>query len=167
MQIFLIGFMGSGKTTVGKRLAQRLNLPFIDTDHLIEQRSGLTIEQIFGQQGEEQFRKLEQEAIAGLGKGSAVIACGGGLPCFNGLIGELKQRGTVSYLEAEIPELIRNLDNEQLTRPLLKDLSPADMEKAIAERLRQRKPVFEQAHLRIAIGKKTIEEIVDTIVSQL
>ena len=119
--IFLIGMMGSGKSSLGLLLAQQFDLPFLDIDALIEQREGRSISQIFSEQGEFHFRQLEQQELNGLPDVPQIVACGGCLPCFEDNLLRLKQKGLVIYLEAA-PKVLyaRILDKED--RPLLNDL---------------------------------------------
>lgn len=167
MQIFLIGFMGSGKTTVGWQLAQKLGISFLDSDREIERRTGQAIAEIFTERGEAHFRALEKEFIFGLTAEPIVVACGGGLPCFNSLLKALKHRGKVVYLETDIRALVRNLKGRQLHRPLLADLSGAELERAVSERLEMRRSTYEQADLHIRTADKTVTAIVDEIAAAM
>ena len=97
-RIFLIGMMGCGKSTLGPLLAKQFDLPFLDIDALIEQREGRSISQIFSEQGEFHFRQLEQQELNGLPDVPQIVACGGGLPCFEDNLLRLKQKGLVIYL---------------------------------------------------------------------
>ena len=109
--IVLIGMMGSGKTTVGKLLAQRLRRPFVDTDARIEEREGRSIPDIFEWDGEEAFRALERELARELSARSGlIIACGGGLPTQDGAINALKQSGLVFWLNRDPVETYDSLD---------------------------------------------------------
>jgi chorismate synthase len=109
-QVFLIGPMGSGKTSVGERLAQALGLPFVDLDGHVEARAGATVAQIFERDGEERFRRLEAAALAELERGTpAVVALGGGTPCTEEAWRRMRRSGVVFALSAEVPELVRRL----------------------------------------------------------
>ena len=118
--LILIGFMGAGKTTVGKRLAQQMELPFLDTDQYIEASEGRTISRIFAEDGETYFREAETSAIRHLKEAgeAAVISCGGGMPLReeNRLL--LQELGTVVYLRVQPQTVIRRLKGDT-TRPLL------------------------------------------------
>ena len=121
--VFLIGFMGAGKSTIGKKLAEKLNYDFLDSDLAIENQQGMTVNSIFSGKGESFFRELESLFIEGLKeKKNMIIATGGGLPCFNNNMDKMKEIGLVIYLKAS-PQIIFNriLNNE--SRPLLKNLS--------------------------------------------
>ena len=109
--IVLIGMMGSGKTTVGKLLADGLRRPFVDTDALIEEREGRSIPDIFARDGEEAFRALELELARELsGQSGLVIACGGGLPTRDRAIGALRETGLVFWLDRDPDEIYDSLN---------------------------------------------------------
>lgn len=112
--------MGCGKSTLGPLLAQQFDLPFLDIDALIEQREGRSISQIFSEQGELYFRQLEQQELNELPDVPQIVACGGGLPCFEDNLLRLKLKGLVIYLEAAPEVLYARIQNE-VDRPLLQD----------------------------------------------
>ena len=118
--IFLIGMMGSGKSTIGRLLAQHFDLPFLDIDAAIEQRTNSAISQIFEDNGELYFRRLEQQMLDELPGVLQIVACGGGLPCFEDNLLRLKQKGLVVYLEVPPSVLYARIQNE-IDRPLLQD----------------------------------------------
>ncbi len=167
MQIFLIGFMGVGKSTVGQVLAERRNIPFVDSDEWIERQTGKKVSDIFAQDGEAHFRELEKAFVIALGNNPAVVSCGGGLPCHNDLMSGLKTRGHVVYLEASLQELVRRLERGIETRPLLAGLSGEELCNMIAERLDRRKHVYEQADFCIHTDGKTVEQIVEELLSHI
>lgn len=113
--------MGSGKSTIGALLAEQLGYHFIDTDALIEKQEGQGISEIFRYKGEAHFRKLEKALVDELPSENAVIACGGGLPCYNNLLERIKQIGVVVYLKGN-PNQLYNRISTNLNRPLLTDL---------------------------------------------
>ncbi|MFN5785040.1 MAG: shikimate kinase [Flavobacteriia bacterium] len=149
--IILIGFMGSGKTTIGERLADRMGLPFIDTDHEIERLKGMSIDQIFKEEGEMNFRELEKKLIASLSVRDQdfVIAVGGGLPCYNGLIHTLNQMGTTVYLKCPVSLLAERLVMDSTDRPLLSNLDKEQLVGYIEEKLKEREAFYEQAKVVI------------------
>lgn len=117
--IFLVGFMGAGKSTVGRLLARRLGLPFADLDEMVEAAVGSTVAQIWAESGEEAFRAAESEAIASLaGQGPSVIACGGGVVLADENRAELKSLGRVVYLTVSADEALARVGGAD-TRPLL------------------------------------------------
>lgn len=110
--------MGCGKSTLGPLLAKQFDLPFLDIDALIEQREGRSISQIFNEQGERHFRQLEQQELNELPDVPQIVACGGGLPCFEDNLLRLKLKGLVIYMEAAPDVLYARIQNE-MNRPLL------------------------------------------------
>jgi shikimate kinase len=165
MNIIIIGFMGSGKSTVGKELASKLQRSFVDSDAWIEAQAGASISRIFESEGESVFRKWEQRFVHQLDSSVGVIACGGGLPCVNDLMTELKQKGTVVYLKATVETLVDRLKSEREDRPLLNMVSDVEFAEEITTRLENREPVYMQADLTIETDRKTTGEIVDELVT--
>ncbi|MBK7873331.1 MAG: shikimate kinase [Saprospiraceae bacterium] len=146
MRIFLIGFMGSGKSHVGKRLAHLCNIPFIDLDNEIEQQEGRTIPQIFEQNGEAAFRAIEQNALHKILKHEdAVIATGGGTPCFFDNMNWMNQYGITIYLQTPVDILVERLQSERAHRPLLQNLNDETLYTFIAEKLAAREMYYLQA----------------------
>lgn len=140
--IILIGYMGSGKSTVGRKAAKALEYQFLDTDALIEQEEGRTIAKLFEEKGEDYFRKKETETIRRLltEKKGRIIATGGGLPMKEENAGLLKQLGTVIYLKAEIDTLLNRLSGDT-ARPLLQE---GDLREKIETMLAVRGSVYER-----------------------
>jgi shikimate kinase len=144
--IFLIGFMGSGKTRWGRVVAENLGSLFLDLDTLVEENEGKTIPDIFSASGEKGFRILEQECLHRLAAmPSAVVATGGGTPCFFDNMDWMKRRGTTIYLKTSPEMLCERLQNEQHNRPLLKNLDKQELLEFIQTRLSEREPYYRQA----------------------
>ena len=125
MKILLIGLPGSGKSTLGKKLARQLCLPFLDLDTIIEQTAKQPIRTIFAQQGEDAFRKLEQQALHQVieQKKALVLATGGGAPCFFDNMEYMNQRGTTVFLDVPIATIVQRMQGQQVAdRPLLREL---------------------------------------------
>lgn len=167
MHIFLIGFMGVGKSTIGRVLAERLGCAFVDSDEWIEQHAGKTVAEIFAEDGEAHFRELEKAFVIALGNEPVVVSCGGGLPCHNELMSGLKTRGHVVFLDASLEELVRRLENGKDQRPLIAGLSGRELNTVIAERLERRKPVYEQADFHIFTDGKTVDEVATELLSHV
>lgn len=159
--LYLIGFMGVGKTVVGRTLARSLRMEFIDSDWAIEKEAGQTIAEIFRKEGEEAFRELERRFVeTGHPSAGTVVSCGGGLPIQPGMAERLKAKGVVVCLFAR-PETIlqRTLGNPK--RPLL---NVADPESRIRELLREREPLYLQTGIGVSTEGRNIHEVVKNIV---
>jgi shikimate kinase len=164
MKIVLTGFMGTGKSVVGRRLAERLGLPFIDLDDAIEAAAAMTITEIFASEGESGFRRREREIIAHMAdRGTCVIATGGGAVLDPENIRNLKTGALLVCLAAEPTVILRRLGADT-HRPLLQT---SDRLARICDLLEQRAPAYAQADLSIDTSEAGIEEIVDRIVCHL
>ncbi|TSJ41222.1 shikimate kinase [Fluviicola chungangensis] len=159
--IFLIGFMGSGKSTVGALLAERLKLPFIDSDKEIEKQQGKTINEIFAQSGEVAFRELEMEFLNRLkSQEPSVIAVGGGLPSIPRAIELMHESGLVIYLNTSLLTLIQRLKNEKQDRPLLRELSDTEFHPFLEALLSERVHFYKQAKLIMPNERNSPNELV-------
>lgn len=155
--IFLIGFMGSGKTTFGKLLAKTLNLRFIDADTFIEQQAGRSIPTIFQEVGEDGFRQMEKEALQALAAmQDVVVATGGGMPCFFDNLQVMKDAGLTIYLEVSVTELANRLQGTGQQRPLLKDKSFDELKEYVATALDKRRSYYEAASCRVDAGSPDV-----------
>ena len=145
-RIILIGYMGAGKTTVGKALSKELGIPFYDLDWYIESRRRKTVPQIFAEVGEEGFRQIEYNMLHEVAEfEDVIISCGGGTPCFFDNIDYMNQQGQVVYLRCE-PEVLRgHLLMGKTERPLLKGKSPEELLGFIEQQLQQREPYYTKA----------------------
>jgi len=152
--VFLIGFMGSGKTTIGRLLAQELGWDFIDLDEMIERRERMSIENIFDTHGEAYFRRVEmsllKEIVSNVSAGSTtsrtVIALGGGTPTQDATWPLLRRNGVVVYLRCRVDELYRRLQDDN-TRPLLRRMPPEQRLQRIEELLILREPFYRRADI--------------------
>ncbi|TBR19916.1 MAG: shikimate kinase [Chitinophagaceae bacterium] len=147
LKIFIIGFMGSGKTYWGKRLSEKINLPFFDLDELIEQHENESVDEIISAKGETWFRSLEKETLENFTKNhnSFILSTGGGTPCFLNNIEYLKKNGYVICLNAEIEILYQRLKMEKQKRPLIKNLNDKQLKDFIVEKLVERNIFYQQA----------------------
>ena len=163
MRVILIGFMGVGKTSVGKKLARRLNFDFIDTDYEIEILVGKTIPDIFEQYGEKYFRKLEKSVLEKFTKNEdVVISTGGGIITTKENYNILKNEEKVIFLDASVETIIRHLHNERNKRPLLKESE--NLNKKIEELLSTRYEKYrEVSDILIDINGKNIDEVISQI----
>ncbi len=147
MRIYLLGMMGCGKSTVGKKLANKLLYDFYDLDDLIEFKIGTTIADFFEKEGEERFRLIEQETLREtFAFENAVISAGGGTPCFFNNIDEINKNGLSCYLQAEVGVLLSRLKGAVEQRPLLKSLgSEENIGEYLAKLLEKREAFYLQA----------------------
>ena len=148
-RIFLIGYMGSGKTTLGKAFARFLRLQFIDLDAYIEERFHKTVSQIFAEKGESGFREVEHHLRREVGEfEDVVIAAGGGTPCFFDNIDYMNRAGQTVFLDVRTDVLLRRLKAGKAKRPLLAGKTDAELEGVITEGLARRRPYYSQAAYR-------------------
>jgi len=160
--IFLIGFMGSGKTTVGSLLAARLGRVFADLDDLVVQAAGVPIPEIFAQEGESGFRRREAEALlAAAAHSGTVLATGGGAACREENLAFMLASGQVVALEVSAAEAVRRTGRRS-GRPLLD--GSADPLAVATELLAKRQPFYARAHLRVDTWERTAEETAEAIV---
>lgn len=166
--IILIGFMGSGKTTVGKLLAEQLGLPFVDSDRVIEEQSNKNISELFDQEGETSFRLKEHLFCEQLESMTpSVIATGGGLPCFEDNLALLKANGKVIYLNTSLQTLTQRLKSERSKRPLLKHLEDPEVFAYIEEKITDRKVFYKQAHVIVPNESNQPKSVVEKILKLL
>jgi shikimate kinase len=164
MRIYLIGYMGSGKSTLGKKLAKYAGLQFVDMDHYLEERNYKTIPQIFAEEGEAEFRKKERKALEELSEFSdVVIATGGGAPCFFDNVHLMNRTGKTIYLNIDPGILADRLMESKTERPLIKGKSKEELIHFIDETLRKRNEFYSQAHYQITDPDTGLDEILKMI----
>ena len=147
-KVFLIGFMGSGKTHWGRIWAAKSRLTFFDLDSRIEKAFRMKISDIFEKKGEEKFRELERYHLRKFEhKKNFLLACGGGTPCFSDNMEWMKQQGKVIYLKAEAELILEQVMNETEQRPLLKKINPSELLFFIQKKLMEREPYYSKADL--------------------
>ncbi|MFD2741863.1 MULTISPECIES: shikimate kinase [Sphingobacterium] len=148
--IFIVGFMGSGKTTWGKKLAKALDRTFIDLDEVLVQRIGMTIPRYFSLHGEEDFRKLESQVLKEHNLQDTLISTGGGTPCFYDNMDWLLTHGTAVYLKHSPKSLWARLNASDVAkRPALKGLTGNELLEFITEKLAERSPFYEQSQIQV------------------
>jgi len=170
MEIVLMGYMGSGKSTIGKHISERLNLTFIDLDAYIEQKEDQTIKALFSSKGEIYFRLKEAEYLQEIleTKTKYVLSLGGGTPCYGTNMNRIKESTAIScYLKANIPTLVARLQKGKENRPLIASLNDAQLLEYVGKHLFERAPFYEQAAYKININDRSIEEISDDVVATL
>ena len=164
MIIFLVGFMGSGKSTVGRRLAGRLGYSFIDMDARLEGEHGMTINEIFEKLGEKAFRAMENHLLEEMvSLQDTVISTGGGLPCTGKNMDLINEKGVSIYLRMEPEALFNRLSRGKSRRPLIRHLSREELETFIQEKLREREPVYMKAHHVISGLNFNMEELLEIL----
>lgn len=152
--IFLVGFMGAGKSTLGKKLATHFQADFIDLDTEIEKQSGKSISEFFEIDGETAFRQIEKETLRNLpNKEILFVASGGGTPCFHENIEWMKENGVVIYLNLPASVLIGRLKEKKYTRPLIKNLSETELSEYVYKSLEERNPFYEKADILVNHNK--------------
>lgn len=171
-RIYLTGFMGSGKSTLGPRLADRLGYDFVDLDRHIEQATGSTVQAIFADQGEEAFRRLEAEHVRAVSRaGRVVVALGGGAVTREDNLRFAKAQGRLIYLRMTPRNLADRLEKRAASRPMLHEkgqpLSGAALRKRIAALLAQRKPFYEQADIVLDVEMGPVENNVSAAMQAL
>ena len=164
MKVFLIGFMGCGKTTVGKKLAKKLSKTFIDLDKWIEQEVQMSVQEIFDRKGEEAFRALEKKYLRiSINKDESVISTGGGTPCHSENMNFMNAEGITVYLSMKPEVLLHRLENSKTERPLLKGKTREETLLYIKNKLKEREDYYNNAHIIINAFNVDINELADRI----
>lgn len=148
MRLFILGFMGCGKSYSGKRLAEKFDIDFIDLDEYIEAKEDRTIRTIFEKEGEEYFRKLEQQCLHEMNtKEMTVISVGGGTPCFFDNMKWMNEEGVTVFLETSVEVLTSRLEKAMVGRPLLQGFSKEELINFIERKLEERNPFYHQCQI--------------------
>ncbi|MEO7923854.1 MAG: shikimate kinase [Chitinophagaceae bacterium] len=165
MKIFLIGFMGSGKTHWGRLLSQKLGIPFFDLDEQVMEHAGKSIVELFNIEGEEQFRLKEKDVLHIITEShdSFVMACGGGSPCYFNNIEYMNQAGTTVWINTPLAELFHRLVAEKDQRPLIRDLTDDQLKNFISKKFADRRIYYEQA--TISVDEEPVQ--VDTLIGKI
>lgn len=144
--VFLIGYMGCGKSTLGRALSRASGLQFIDLDHYIENRFHATVSQLFAERGEEGFRRIEQAMLDEVsGFSDVIVACGGGTPCFFNNMDLMNERGVTVWLNTPVSRLYERLQRNRSKRPIIANKTDQELMAFIVEALRQREPFYRRA----------------------
>jgi shikimate kinase len=160
MKVFLVGFMGSGKTTIGKKLANYLTCDFIDLDKLIETKVGMSIVEYFELHGESAFRDLERDVLQKTDfPENVIIATGGGAPCFGDNMSWMNENGLVAYLSLSPKALASRLENSKTDRPLIRNLKGDELEGFISAKLAEREPFYNQSKFVVSASDLTAERL--------
>ncbi|MFM2139662.1 MAG: hypothetical protein RJA57_1969 [Bacteroidota bacterium] len=165
MRIYLIGFMGSGKSHWGRQLGQKLGIPFFDLDEQVVAQAGKPIAEMFEADGEEAFRQLESETLHILTEShdSFVMACGGGTPCFFNNIDYMNRSGVTLWIHTPLDVLHERLVREKASRPLIRDLSDEALRAFIARKFAGRRIYYEQAAIVVEQDPLELHHLIETI----
>lgn len=164
-RIFLVGYMGSGKTTLGHALAKELNIQFVDLDSYIEERLCKSISQIFAEKGESGFREIERRLLSEVGEfEDVVISTGGGTPCFFDNIDYMNNQGATVFLDVPVERLFIRLSIARKKRPLIMGKSDDELRSFIIEQLEKRMPYYSKAKQKFAADRlEDVEQIEDSV----
>lgn len=171
MIVVLLGYMGSGKSTVGKKLAAELDYDFLDLDAFIEQQEQLSISQLFERSGHIEFRKIEAKAVQNICRThtNLVLALGGGTPCYGNTMEFLNQHPSVCviYLKSSVKTLTNRLVKEKSKRPLIAQIKDDELPEFIAKHLFERSRFYNQAQLTLNVDDLSAERVVQEICNDL
>lgn len=168
MRIVLLGYMGSGKSTIGKELAKNINFSFYDLDQEIESYEKLSITDIFKKKGENYFRNIEHFILKKiLLKDNFVLSLGGGTPIFNNNMNIINQKAESFYLSMNSSELSIRLNNETNKRPILSNFKGKKLKKFISDHLSKRKKFYKLSKNIVQINNQSIKEICNQIILKL
>ncbi|MDY0027294.1 MAG: shikimate kinase [Lentimicrobium sp.] len=162
--VFIVGYMGSGKSTVGKKVAGKLGYKFVDMDVLIVDLVGESIPEIFSSKGEDAFRQLERSVLQSLcSRSNTVVSTGGGAPCFFDNMKLMNNSGITVYLNMQVRSLSDRLQKSKLERPLLPAMPADDLEQYISRHLTERIPYYNEARLVVKGENADIDHLVKSI----
>jgi shikimate kinase len=175
--VFLIGFMGSGKTHYGKLLSEAMGVPHVDLDAAIEEAEGMSVAAIFAKKGEDYFREIESKmlhavtaAFSGHMKENGnnitifgILSCGGGTPCFHHNMAWMNEQGITVWIAPDIDVLVSRLAGERSKRPLIAGLDDMELKSQVVKRLADREKFYAAAHLKITNPLVAIHELHEQI----
>lgn len=167
--LFLVGYMGCGKSTLGRKLARRLGVAFVDTDALVEEREGAAVADVFRYEGEEHFRQVEREVLEGVisSEDAAVVSTGGGLPVWGDNMQRMNEAGDTLYLRRSAEQIARRLSPYgRQKRPRLRGLSDEELVGFMERDMAAREPFYTQARLVIDCTDTSDEELVERILRE-
>lgn len=167
--LFLVGYMGCGKSTLGRKLARRLGVAFVDTDALVEQREGAAVADVFRYEGEEHFRQVEREVLEDViaSEDAAVVSTGGGLPVWGDNMQRMNEAGDTVYLRRSAEQIARRLSPYgRQKRPRLRGLSDEELVGFMERDMAAREPFYTQARLIVDCTETSDEELVERILRE-
>ena len=165
MKIYLLGFMGAGKSFWGKQLSKKLNYPLLDLDNYIEEQEGKIINNIFLEKGEEYFRQVEHQYLQYLTENNKdlILSCGGGTPCFFNNIDYMNEKGVTVWLNISQEIILGRLKQNRSNRPLIKDLDDTELRQYIQKKLNDRKIYYSQSKLKMDDTQIDLNELIKKI----
>jgi len=168
-KIFLVGYMGSGKSTAGKKLASKLNFDFVDMDKFIEAEYDMSIEEIFSKKGQSEFRAMEHNALKKLLTVSknTVISCGGGTPCYYNNMELMNNNGITIYLKMSADSLANRLINAKDHRPLIDGKTHDELKKYITEHLEKREDFYHKAQFTVKGKDLNVDELASYVAKEV
>lgn len=169
MKVIFLGYMGSGKSTIGKQLSKIISSDYLDLDDYISDKENNSVDEIFKNKGEIYFRKKETEYLKLLleSKKDFVLSLGGGTPCYGNNMDLIAKSATSFYLKASINELYDRLKTRKSERPLIKNIANDDLKEFIAKHLFERSSFYEKANHSLLVDGKSIDEIVDEVMTKI
>ncbi len=163
-KVYLIGFMGVGKSSIGKKLARELGYNFIDLDDAFEKKYKISIHRFFEKYGEELFRELEYQLLTSTFKiSNVVVATGGGTVCYHDAMGQMNLNGLTVYLKMPVGGIVERLKNVQRKRPLITGKNETELLNTIIERLDNRLPYYQMAGITLDVIDIDMTELVERI----
>lgn len=169
-KIFLIGYMGCGKSSLGRKLAKVANMEFMDMDSIIEQREGASISDIFYYQGEEYFREAERRALdsVDLRGDDVIVATGGGLPTWSDNMAWMREHGVVVYLRRSAEQILSRLsDYGREKRPMFRGKSDEELLEFMREQMAEREKYYAQADITVECTALSDDDVVERVVNEL
>ena len=167
MRIYLIGYMASGKSNLGQLLASAMGYVFVDLDYLFEERYRISVLDFFEKYDEESFRKIEQQLLhETISMENTVISTGGGTPCFYDNMDFIKSAGISVYLHWELDPLVVRLRNVRIKRPLLKNITPGELESKVKAHIGERETYYLRADYIFEAEKEEMGELVARLIAR-
>lgn len=167
-KFFLTGYMGSGKSTVGEKLASKLKYDFIDLDKQIESEYKQTIPEIFATKGEKEFRAMEHNTLKRvIEKDNLVIACGGGTPCYYNNMELMNNNGVTVYLKMSVDALVNRLMNAKIKRPLIENKTEGELREFVNRQLEKREDIYHLAQYTVKGKDLNVDELVSFVKNQV
>jgi len=162
-KIYIVGFMASGKSTLGAEIAKALNFEFEDLDGILEVKFGRSIAEMFQNWGEKKFRELEKESLRNLTIRNHILATGGGTPCFFDNIDFMLRQGKVIYLKQDPKVLAKRIRESDVIRPLFARIADKDIEAEVKRLLKEREPYYAKAHVTVEGEDISVKEVINML----